>query len=60
MIRAVADAVGEDTIIFSSDYPHADGLFPDSVKTIREREDLSDGLKRKILGENAASFFNIT
>jgi predicted TIM-barrel fold metal-dependent hydrolase len=60
MIRAVADAVGEDTIIFSSDYPHADGLFPDSVKTIRERGDLSDGVKRKILGENAARFFNLS
>jgi predicted TIM-barrel fold metal-dependent hydrolase len=52
--------VGEDTIIFSSDYPHADGLFPDSVKTIRERDDLSETVKRKILGENAARFFNLS
>ena len=59
MIPAVAEAVGEDTIIFSSDYPHADGLFPDSVTTIRERSDISDGVKRKILGENAARFFNL-
>lgn len=60
MIPAVAAAVGEDTIIFSSDYPHADGLFPNSVGAIRERADLSDSAKRKILGENAARFFNLS
>jgi hypothetical protein len=59
LIPAVAAVVGEDTLIFSSDYPHADGLFPDAVKTIRERQDLSDQLKRKILGENAARFYGL-
>lgn len=59
LIPAVAAVVGEDTLIFSSDYPHADGLFPDAVKTVRERQDLSEGLKRKVLGENAARFYGL-
>jgi predicted TIM-barrel fold metal-dependent hydrolase len=59
MIATVAEAVGADSIIFSSDYPHADGTFPNSVKTIRERQDLSEDAKRKILGANAARFYNL-
>ena len=59
IIPTVAEVVGSDTIMFSSDYPHADGLFPDSVRTIKDRQDISEGLKRKILGENAARFFNL-
>ena len=59
MIPTVAELVGADTIIFSSDYPHADGHFPDSVRAIRGREDISEEVKRKILGENAARFFSL-
>ena len=59
MIPTVAEAVGGDTILFSSDYPHADGLFPDSVRTIKARQDISEELRRRILGENAARFFNL-
>jgi uncharacterized protein len=60
LIPTVAETVGADMIMFSSDYPHADGLFPDSVRTINERLDLSPEVKRKILGENAAHFYNLT
>ena len=59
LIPTVAETVSADMIVFSSDYPHADGLFPDSVRTINERQDLSAGLKHKILGENAARFYNL-
>jgi predicted TIM-barrel fold metal-dependent hydrolase len=45
--------------MFSSDYPHADGIFPNSVRTINERADIPADLKRKILGENAGRFYNL-
>jgi predicted TIM-barrel fold metal-dependent hydrolase len=51
--------VGEDRLIYASDYSHWDCLCPDSVKIVYERSDLSDGLKRKILSENAARLFGI-
>jgi hypothetical protein len=59
LIPTVAESVGADLIMFSSDYPHADGLFPNSVRTIKERTDISADLKRKILGENAGRFYNL-
>jgi predicted TIM-barrel fold metal-dependent hydrolase len=55
----VAQMVGEDRLIYASDYSHWDCLCPDSVKMIYERSDLSEGLKRKILSENAACLFGL-
>ncbi len=39
--------------------PDNDCMCPESVSTIAGRTDLSAGLKRKLLGENAAKLFNI-
>jgi uncharacterized protein len=60
LIATVAESVGTEMIMFSSDYPHADGLFPDAVRTINERPEISADLKAKILGRNAARFFNLS
>ena len=35
-------------ILFASDYPHWDGIFPHVVSTIQGREDISEDAKRKI------------
>lgn len=59
LIPTVAQSVGAETIVFSSDYPHADSVFPNSVRMIIDRADLSDETKRKILGENAARLFKL-
>jgi len=50
---------GEDYIVYASDYPHWDGGWPHTVDTLLERTDLSDGLKRKILGDNALRFYRL-
>jgi hypothetical protein len=57
MLPYVIERIGEDRILFASDYPHWDGMFPRVVSTIRGRQDLSDSAKRKILGENAKRFY---
>lgn len=49
--------IGEDQIVFASDYPHSDSAWPESVKTLRDREDLSAAAKRKILGDNATRLY---
>jgi hypothetical protein len=58
-IPYVAQWIGEDQILYASDYPHWDGGWPTTVDTILERTDLTDSLKRKILGENAMRFYNL-
>ena len=58
-IPYVAQTIGEDRLVYAPDYCQWDCACPDSVKLLYERQDLSDGLKRKILGENAARLFNL-
>jgi predicted TIM-barrel fold metal-dependent hydrolase len=53
----VMDRIGDDKIIFASDYPHWDGMFPYVVSTIRERKDISQESKHKFLGENARRLY---
>ena len=59
LIPSVVSTAGAGSIVFSSDYPHTDGSFPNTVRTIRDRLDLSDDVKNKILGDNAARFFGL-
>jgi hypothetical protein len=51
--------VGEDQIVYASDFPHWDHSFPGSIEEIRSRGDLSDGVKRKILGENCRRLYKL-
>jgi predicted TIM-barrel fold metal-dependent hydrolase len=53
----VIERIGDDKILFASDYPHWDGMFPHVVSTIRGRKDISDKAKAKVLGENAKRFY---
>ena len=53
----VLERVGEDQIIFASDYPHWDGNFPYMVSTVKDRQYISDEAKRKILRLNALKLY---
>ncbi|MBI3076934.1 MAG: amidohydrolase family protein [Deltaproteobacteria bacterium] len=55
----VLGRLGEDVLVFASDYAHFDSKFPKSVKIMLERADLSEGAKRKILRENAARLYRL-
>jgi predicted TIM-barrel fold metal-dependent hydrolase len=55
----VASVMGEDTIVYASDYPHWDARYPDSVRLIAERDDLSPALKRKILCDNGRRLYRL-
>jgi predicted TIM-barrel fold metal-dependent hydrolase len=58
-IPYVAEWVGIDQLLYASDYPHWDSEWPNTVRTLLEREDLSLEQKQKILGENALRFYGI-
>jgi predicted TIM-barrel fold metal-dependent hydrolase len=53
----VIERIGDNKILFASDYPHWDGIFPHVTATIRGRKDISDAAKAKILGDNANRFY---
>jgi len=58
MIPTVARYLGtDDTMVYSSDYPHWDGAFPNSTKKLAVRTDVTDDLKRKIFGDNARRLY---
>jgi predicted TIM-barrel fold metal-dependent hydrolase len=60
IIPGVIQAMGDDTLVFASDYPHPDGIFPGAVREIQERGDIPDASKDKILGENAVRLYRLT
>jgi len=53
----VLEILGGDNIVFASDYPHPDGIFPGVVAALADRDDLSDVAKIKILAQNPARCF---
>ena len=59
-IPYVAEVVGEDRLVFASDYWHWDGTFPGAVAEMTERKDVSERVKRKVLGENAARLYKLS
>jgi len=59
LIPTVAAMIGEDVLLYASNYPYWDMDYPDSAKELRERTDLSERVKRKILGENARRVYRL-
>jgi predicted TIM-barrel fold metal-dependent hydrolase len=59
MLPYVAEFVGADRLIFATDYNHSDSKFPHTVEEVIERTDISENLKAKIMGENAAKLYNL-
>ena len=52
--------IGEDTIIWGSDYPHPDGIWPDSQTWIaKDLAGVSPAVQRKILCENAGKLYGL-
>lgn len=50
--------VGEDNVMWGSDYPHPDGIWPDSQKIVSEDlTGLSEVAKRKITRDNAGKLY---
>ena len=49
--------LGDDRILFETDYPHPDSKYPHAVSTFLGQEKLSDESKRRILWDNAVDFY---
>lgn len=53
----VVDTIGDDWIVFASDYSHFDSRFPGASEPIIENQKLNDLSKRKILYDNARRLY---
>jgi uncharacterized protein len=59
MLAHEIELLGENQILFSSDFPHGEGR-DNAAGSILRRNDLSDVQKRKILYDNPASFLALS
>jgi predicted TIM-barrel fold metal-dependent hydrolase len=58
MLPYVIDRIGEDLILYASDYPHEPDL-AEAIRKFEDRKDLPDSAKRKILWDNGVKFYNM-
>jgi predicted TIM-barrel fold metal-dependent hydrolase len=58
-VKQVIDYMGDDTIVFSTDWPHGDSKYPHAVESFMKLP-ISDESKRKILWDNCARYYQIT
>jgi predicted TIM-barrel fold metal-dependent hydrolase len=58
-LRQVIEAIGDDNIVVSTDYPHADGLFPTAIEEFVRLEGVTDKSKSKILWDNCARLYHL-
>jgi len=59
MMGYVVDAIGSETLMYASDYPHWDMSWPESAVLVWRREDLSLEAKTNILEKNARRFYSL-
>jgi predicted TIM-barrel fold metal-dependent hydrolase len=59
-LASIVASVGEDNIMFETDFPHPTCLYPDPLKTAAENmRGLTTSAQRKILGETAARLYRL-
>lgn len=51
--------LGSEFLMWASDYPHWDSDFPNASKPLRQRSDISEEIRARILGGNAARFYGL-
>jgi predicted TIM-barrel fold metal-dependent hydrolase len=58
-LETMVNWLGQDQVIFASDYPHFDGKFPESARSLLNRTDVSDRLLVRIAGTNGRALYGI-
>ncbi len=58
-LAAMIDTFPE-SIVFASDYPHGDGIFPGSTKDLLETTELSPAAVRAVMRDNACRLYALT
>lgn len=59
LVADVVRKLGDENIVISTDYPHADSRWPEAIETFMEIEGLSETSRRKIFWDNCARLYNV-
>lgn len=57
LLYQVVAELGDDRLLFATDFPHPDAKFPGAVDTFLTLKNVSGASKRKILWDNAVAFY---
>ena len=57
-LAAVLEAYPE-SVLFASDYPHGDGVFPGATTELLETDLLDEAQRARVLHRNAERFYSI-
>jgi uncharacterized protein len=59
-LQHLIDSVGEDNVMFETDFPHPTSLHPDPIEMVREKvSTLRPETQRKVMGENAVELYRL-
>lgn len=59
-VQRLIDSVGEDNVLFETDFPHPTCLYPKPLDAVEEKMlTLRPATRRKVLGENAAKLYRL-
>jgi uncharacterized protein len=59
-LQALVDSVGEDNLLFETDFPHPTCIYPDPLGTVEPKmSTLRPESRRKVMGENAANLYRL-
>jgi predicted TIM-barrel fold metal-dependent hydrolase len=59
-LPALIETVGEDCILFETDFPHPTCLYPSPLETVHAKmETLAPATRAKIFGENARKLYRL-
>ena len=60
MFNMVTGFLGNEVLMFASDFPHSECHFPESVDDVLAWSSLSDDTRHKLMWDNAARFYKQT
>ena len=60
MFNAVTGFLGDEVLMYASDYPHSECQFPNSVDNILAWSSLDADRRKKVFWDNANRFFKQT
>src|SRR5262245_32013518 len=58
-LPGIVSLLGDEQVLFATDYPHPDGIFPGVVAAMADRADLSAATRARVLRDNAARCFGL-